>query len=1114
MAYITDISLVDVSPRARLVMHFLGPPQILIEGISPTGLHKSQKPLVLLAYLAMRSDRPHQRGHLAALFWPDHTERRALQNLRQTLSRLRRALDDTSASPPHILVDAHTVQFNRRSDYWLDVEIFQQIMKIVRAHPHRRLAVCSMCVELLSHVESIYQGEFLAEISGGESPLLAEWLLLTREHLAYQARMAFLALAEAYLLRDNVEGARRCARRLVDMDPWNEEAQRLLIRVLLRSEGRNAALRHFRSFARRLQRELGVEPEDATLALVRRIESGEPKAHLISGIEGGHSPLPVTPTTFVGREREQSLLETWLAHRDRRLITVYGPGGVGKTRLVLEVAARQQPLWKDGIYFVPLSHAHSTSALDEILATTFHLNPQPGVDLPTYLLNYLRDRELLLILDSFEFLLGSDGRAPRPQNLKLVADILRRAPAVKILVTSRVRLGLQGEWELRLDGLAVPENVPSSAEDAAHFHSLELFLHRARQAVPHFTLTDDNLPHVVRICRAVGGLPLGIELAAARVHHLPLAQMAQEIERSLDFLQSSQPDLPRRQHSLRATFEHSYALLPPHLQRVLRGLAVFQGGFTVEAACSVLDASVQDLMDLQGASLIHPITPERFDIHPALQPYVDEIWRLHPHERERALNRHARHFLRSVASYASALYGASPQDALNLLELERDNIRHAWQWAVAQGQDDLLALALDGMVAFFEIRGPLAEGERLFREAADHLGARHPLAGRLRAEAARFLDRQGEYTAAAEAASEALTLAHHAHDRRARAVAAYILGNALWHQGVWDEAEQHLLHALEDARAGDMPMLEVEVLRALAGTAWRQHDYARARAYLERALSTHIEHPHMLSAVLHNLGVVAIEQGDYSRARQYYERSLALREQIGDRRGVGMLLTNLGNFYLYLGQYEEAKQYYRRSLSLLQEIGERWAECIVLGNLGLVHHYLGDQELAERYARYAVRLAQRIGDKPTEATMWMKLAHALAAQQRWQEAQDAYQRSFTLRQEVGQTTLAMESLAGLARVALHQGHVDTAVRHVEVILEHVRDHPLDGTIDPFLIHWTCYRVLETVHDSRAHTVLEHAYIDLKGRSQGIEEPALRETYLTRVASHRWIVEAWQRRAQK
>jgi DNA-binding SARP family transcriptional activator len=253
-------------PSARLTLALLGPPQVLVRGESVIGLG-SKKAVALLAYLALEAHRPHLRSALATLFWPDQPEKQTLQNLRQTLARVRRAIHDRAASPPHLITDSQTVQFNLKSDYWLDVAAFQHLLANTQHHPHRRLDACPTCVSQLSQVSKLYRGDFLADVYVSGSSAFDEWLSIQREQLRLQACTALQALAGAYLARGSAERAAHFARRLLYLDPWNEAVHRLLLRALALSEGRSAALRHFETLHQVLAEELRVEPEDATLAL-------------------------------------------------------------------------------------------------------------------------------------------------------------------------------------------------------------------------------------------------------------------------------------------------------------------------------------------------------------------------------------------------------------------------------------------------------------------------------------------------------------------------------------------------------------------------------------------------------------------------------------------------------------------------------------------------------------------------------------------------------------------------------------------------------------------------------------------------------------------------------
>ncbi|MGD8472676.1 MAG: BTAD domain-containing putative transcriptional regulator, partial [Anaerolineae bacterium] len=535
---------------------------MLVNGVPTKGL-KGLKALALLAYLALEIDRPHRREALAVFFWPDQPRAQGLQNLRQTLSRLRRALKEQEAPVPHLLTQRQTIRFNSQGDYWLDVAAFKALVAETKRHPHRRLEVCPSCLSRLASAAEIFRGELLAQLHPAGSLAFDEWLLLEREHLARQACTVFQTLARSHLAQCDYDAAAHYARRLLQLDPWNEWAHRLLLRALALGEGRNAALQHHQDFRQALATELGVEQEDRTQALVAKIEAGE----LIDTLPGSSLlGLPAPTTSFVGRQAELQQMYDYLASRDQRLITLYGQGGCGKTRLAMQVASEQGPLWRDGVWYVPLARVPSSQALVAALATALGL--QTGEHSPEQreLRDFLQPKELLLILDGFEHLMAG---------VSLLQDLLNWAPEVRILVTSRARLGLHAESAIRVTGLELPRRKPVTMAEAETSSAVQLFVQSAHRVEPAFRLTAENLPHVARICRLVDGLPLGIELAAVWVRLYPCWQIAGAMEESLDFLERPRIGRPQRHSSLRATFDYSYNLLSEPEQAVLRKLSVF-----------------------------------------------------------------------------------------------------------------------------------------------------------------------------------------------------------------------------------------------------------------------------------------------------------------------------------------------------------------------------------------------------------------------------------------------------------------------------------------------------------------------------------------------------------
>lgn len=435
---------------ARLSLALLGPMQITLDG-QPAGGFAYNKARALLAYLAVEAGRPHLRDTLAALLWPELPDEAARHNLRQALANLRTVLGDASTTPPFLLITRDTIQLNLRDSNSLDCSTFAALLRECEKHAHRHPERCRSCAARLEQAVSLYQGDFLAGFSVGDSAPFEEWLLRKRERLHQNALGALMRLAVFHERRGNHNQARACAQRQIELEPWREEAHRQLIRLLAHGGQRSSALAQYESCRRVLARDLGIEPEAATTALYEQIRDGGPRTEM-RGPEADqtrHAQLPTASTPLIGRENDLAELGALLENPACRLITIVGPGGIGKTRLALAAAAEQAEIFTDGAAFVPLQPISSAAFLAPAILSALNIQPQGQREPHEHVLAYLRDKELLLVLDNFEHLLapelsdGADGAA-------LLADILRRAPGVAFLVTSRERLAMSADLRTRI----------------------------------------------------------------------------------------------------------------------------------------------------------------------------------------------------------------------------------------------------------------------------------------------------------------------------------------------------------------------------------------------------------------------------------------------------------------------------------------------------------------------------------------------------------------------------------------------------------------------------------------------------------------------------------------
>ena len=503
-----------------------------------------------------------------------------------------------------------------------------------------------------------------------------------------------------------------------------ELAERVACSVVTVRKLERDELRPSKQLAERLVQALNIPPEQhaALLAFARGLGPA-PQRHDASPHDAGSAATQATalplrqqnlsaPTTpLVGREQELAELQRLLARPDVRLVTILGAGGMGKSHLAQELAWRYRERTEAGVFFVAL--AAVTDAEGMILAVIDALGYplQPDRRSPEQqLLDYLHRKQLLLVLDNFEHLLTAAG---------LVDTLLRVAPGVKILVTSRAPLQLSGETHYVLGSLAYPAQAATTA--AFDYGAVTLFIARARRLRPTFAPSADEQSAIVRICRLVEGMPLGILLAASWIPLLSLQTIADEISHNLDFLEAELRDLPERHHSLRAVFTQSWQRLADTERTVFMRLAVFRRGFTRQAAQSVAGASLPTLRVLVNQSLLQVEQGERYTLHELLRQYA--ATELAAAQQSTATHaRHCAYYLDWLAQRAGDLTG--PRQAVTLAEVETEyeNVRVAWEWAVAHANSEQIVQAMESLGFFYEWRGRFQEGERAFAQAAESLG--------------------------------------------------------------------------------------------------------------------------------------------------------------------------------------------------------------------------------------------------------------------------------------------------------------------------------------------------------------------------------------------------------
>jgi DNA-binding SARP family transcriptional activator/predicted ATPase len=713
---------------ALFSIQLFGTFQVAVGG-TPVNGFRSDKVRALLAYLAVEANRSHRRDALAGLLWPEMPETKAHDNLRLALHRLRQALSLAGAFPEQFFeITPKTIQFKCGDEALVDVLAFSRLLAESHSHRHSRTESCVACVRRRMQAAALYHGDLLQGFFVDSQPF-DEWLTVQREALRFQALETLYLLAAYYEETGDFAQAQRFARWQLEMDAWREDAHRQLMRSLALAGQRSEALAQYEACARMLEENLGVEPDDETQELYQHILSGvkalpsnlELSEKTLSAAKRAMpSFLPSVPSTpLAGRQDEMAQISAFLENPRARLLTLAGPGGVGKTRLALQAAWEWRGSFPQGVCFIPLAGVDTPDLLLPAIAEGLEFASHAGEDFKAQLLNYLRGKEMLLVLDNFEHLLVA---------ADAVIEILSQAVGVKILATSRQRLGLENEQVIELAGLDYPIAAGSGEADAEAeaCSAVQLFVNSATRLG--WRPAENHLPAIIRICQLVEGLPLALELAAAWTRVLLPAEIAYEIERDLGFLAASHPEVPERQRSLRVVYAASWNLLSEEERRVWQGLSVFRGGFLLDAARQIAGASPHVLVALLDKSLLRRGADGRFEIHELLRQFAAEKLIASPDECQTIGARHAAFYLEFICQRKAALEdafcrGQRPVEFLVEIDQEIDNLRTSTNklfgpgYSDFPGDEEIIQAYVDGLGLFYEYQGWPQEMRRLYEQA-------------------------------------------------------------------------------------------------------------------------------------------------------------------------------------------------------------------------------------------------------------------------------------------------------------------------------------------------------------------------------------------------------------
>jgi predicted ATPase/DNA-binding SARP family transcriptional activator/DNA-binding CsgD family transcriptional regulator len=950
-----------------------------------------KKAAALIKLLALAPGHNLHRERAMDLLWPNLGTRAASNNLRQVLYGARRVLDPTSeiAHSRYLnLQDEHLI-LCPQGQLWVDVETFEEAAATAR-HAQDPAAY-RVAIDL-------YAGDLLPE------DRYEEWAEVHRRQLRQTYLSLLIGLARLYEERGEHEPAVEALQSAVAEEPANEEVHARLMRLYALDGHVGEALAQYTRLEEVLLKELGTEPAASSRALREEIAAGRfpPQEASFLGsvppeapVAGKHN-LPAPRTSFVGRERE--MVEVKRALAMTRLLTLTGAGGSGKTRLALEVARDLVGAYPDGVWLVELAGLSDSELVPRAVAGALGVLERPGQPLTNTLAENLRVKSLLLVLDNCEHLADSVAH--------VLDTLLDSCPRLRVLATSREALGLAGEvvWQVPL--LTVPETDRLPAlEEMTRYEAVRLFVERARLRVPGFELTLENVPEVSNVCRKLEGIPLAIELAAARVGTLSAAQIAARLDDSLRLLTAGGRTTVPRQRTLRGTLDWSHELLS-ELERILfRRLSVFAGGWSLEAAELIVskdgihEGDVLDLLcGLVDKSLVVSEMAiaggVRYGLLEPIHQYASEMLK-ESGEAKVVKSRHAQWCLALAEEAEPGLLGPEEATWLRRLEAEHDNLRAALSWSLGGGDTSLGLRMVAALRWFWNAGGYYSEGATWIERALAKSGAAYPTA---RAGAliglGRILSRRGDFVRAEEHLKEALSLCKELGDRRRVAEALNVLGWATFFEG---------------------------------------ENIAQAKALLEESLAAARESGNtgVIPSVLNSLASIALENRDFELARELWGEALLLNWDRGRASLTSRILLNSGYTELAMGNRERAADLIKDALALGRELGDKYVVAGCLLSLGIAATLRDEPKRAERLIKEGLAINLELEGETDTAEFLEGLAEAAGALQQDLRAARLWGAAAALRKAAdwpwwNAERLLHESLLATARSRVDEAAWETA----------------------------------------------------------------------------------------
>lgn len=937
-------------------------------GASTLDRFQTQKTGALLAYLAFYPQRRHLREELIDLLWPDADAEAGRHRLSQALAWLRAQLEPTDALKNSVIAADRQRIGIQPSAVVTDVAIFEMSCAAFHKNPDDQAIRLALEAALAGYKDGLLRGYYDG------------WVLVERARLQDAYIEAARSLMRLYEQDTQYASGINLARRVLEDDPLAEEIHADLMRLLAADGQKAAALRHFKELGRLLDRELGGGPSAATLTLVEQIRKTDPPPPAAWLKFAGREPsLPAPLTRFFGRRDEIAQAQSLLRAEGARLLSLTGMGGGGKTRLAIEIARSLAGHYHGAVWFVPLADVTEARAIPNAIADSLGMQrsaaPSPGE-----IVAALRAREALIVLDNLELI--AEDAAP------LIATLLAKIPGLALLVTSRRRLGLDGEREIPVPPLQIPAGsrsecaAPATPEQLLGLDSVRLFVDRARAVRPAFQITPQNATPVAQLCERLEGIPLAIELCAAWIQTLTPTQMLSQLTRRFDLLVSRRSDIPPRHRTMRTALEYSYGQLPPALQQYFVRLSVFRGGWTLESADAICgertgdqspSAALTAMTALRERSLLLADEggSERSEMRYRMLDTLRDFAAEHLAPAEAALRRraHAEFFLDLAETAEPQLSGRNQSRWIAQLEVEHDNLRAALSWALEEWAAELGLRLASALSTFWDVRGYLSDGQ--------------------------------EWLSKLLALPQPASPAPHLAAIRAKALNSY--GYLARNQGHSDAVDTAMRESMTLWRSLGDDRGMATALMTLATVAYSRENCDEARALLEEGLSLarKLGDQKLVARALLSLGNIALEQGQWDQAWSHYGESLNLYQNLGIRNFTAYAFNNMGLVARYRGDLETAGGLIRNSLATCRELSERPGTAEALLNFGTIVRLEGRNAAARSLLREAADIAAQIGEKRLLLWCLKEMGHIAVAERSWEDGVRFLTAAETLRAAIG-----------------------------------------------------------------------------------------------------------------